>query len=146
MENERKTYPTVCSRCGKTFDASLEGFVNKGNGQQMCAACYRKNFEKPSVVSIIANIIVIPIILFFLLAVVVSVFEGDVEGIILCGASALILSLWRLIVFLKRKAKGSKWERIEIVEEVRVINWQCPHCGANTCGEICEYCDSPYSK
>ena len=132
----------VCSRCGRNFDTALEGFVHKDNEQQMCAACYRKSFERPNIVTVIINILVIPFALLLLIGGVYGIIEGDNEAMLAGLVVGSVLIIWRIIASLRGKSKSKNWERIKVAEEV--IHWQCSHCGANTCGDTCEYCDSPY--
>ncbi len=144
MERIIKDNREVCSRCGKTFDSAVEGFVHRDNGQRRCASCFGKTHTTTTVISTICNILVLPMAAILVFSGIFAYYNGDLDGTAACFIFAVPLIVWRILASVINRSKLAKWERIEVREEYVPISWKCSHCGANTEGETCEYCDSPY--
>ena len=137
----------ACSYCRRIFDASNEGFVNPENSQRICSSCYRKNYETTGVVKKTGNLILTIVGGFFAFMGLTSLFT-DMPGF---GLSCILLGAaffaWKYVPIYKRKKEAEKWKpTANNNKKGSVTHWHCSHCGANTSGAFCEYCNSPYGS
>lgn len=149
----------VCQNCGRQFDASSGGYYNKYTRRYTCKSCGRKiNKEvktrqadereartgmRQSTGAMIAKIAVG-------LLFVVSAFATDSVGATLTGiVIGLALVAWGLLPWYKVKkaelnAKKADAPDAAAAEAARLAEpWTCPACGADTKGDVCEYCGKP---
>lgn len=134
----------LCGKCGYIFDSSLEGFVHKDTAETICSACYKKETLAGKAGSIAINVLVLPFSFVMFSGGVLNFIDGDLEPAIFGTALGGVLILWRIIAAILRSSKLKKWQNLAKIRAAEIRYWQCPHCGANTSGDTCEYCDSPY--
>lgn len=135
----------VCQNCGRQFDANRGGYYNRTTRRYTCKSCGNRarTGMKQSKGAMIAKIAFGVI---FILAGFSSPESGWSIGYFLTAlviGGALIA--WGIMPYLKaRRIEKEAAEQAELYrrkfEEQPVI---CPHCGAKTKGNVCEYCGSP---
>lgn len=149
----------TCVECGRRFDANWGGYYNRHTRRYTCKKCGRAmNYKTsravpgssaaparrgPSMGGVIAKI---AIGLFFVICGFSSPSDGWSVGYFLTAlviGGALIV--WGVLSYRKIK-EAENAQRRSAAEMKRAAREQvrtCPACGANTRGDVCEYCGTP---
>lgn len=136
----------VCQNCGRQFDANKGGYYNKTTRRYTCKACgnQAKTGMKQSKCAMIAKIF------FGLMFIIVGIAppepnEFSVSTFLIGLVIGVALIAWGIMPYIKAKkiekaeAEQAELFRRKLADQVVI----CPHCGARTKGNVCEYCGSP---
>lgn len=152
-------HPVICVNCGKQFDANRGGYYNRSTKRYTCKACANAAKKRAAAVSSekkaverqaatgtrqskTAMIIKIAVGALFILC---SPSMSGVAETLLALAVGAALIAWGLIPYFRGKKELKRREEEKAAADRYVANLPrtCPRCGANTKGDVCEFCGSP---
>lgn len=144
----------TCVECGKRFDANKGAYYDRDSRRYTCRDCIKRERKaiqatakrraadqrerqtgmRQSIGSMIAKIAAGA--LFIIVGADMDTTSEVLTSLVLGGA----LIAWALVPYIKAK-KAEKQSAAE-VKALSDLPKTCPHCGANTKGNVCEYCGS----
>ena len=142
----------ICEECGRRFNANYGGYYNRKTRRYTCPQCGKaeRADARQALTGMRQSKVAMALKIIFGVLFVAAGFSSPSEGwsfgyFLTALAIGGALLAWGLVPYVKaKKAEKMKEEELrEIDEFLANAPRTCPHCGARTKGNFCEYCGSP---